>query len=218
MTACVRELAPRLRPLTDIAFTLTATGAERVLGEPDIKTPIGLRDRAILETLYSTGIRRSELVHLALYDLDVERGTLMVRHGKGGKDRMVPIGDRAVAWIERYLAERSSMVVPPDPGNVFLTLEGKPISEAGLSEKVRAYVEASGIGKKGSCHLMRHTCATLMVEGGADIRFVQELLGHVRLDTTQIYTHVSIRKLKQVHSATHPGAKLERRNAEDEER
>ena len=190
---------------------LTATEAELVLARPNVTDPIGLRDRAILETLYSTGIRRMEVINLLVYDLDAERGTLMVRQGKGKKDRMVPIGENAVVWIRKYLDEaRPQLVMPPDSGTLFLTQEGDEISRERLTQLVREYVLAADTGKSGSCHLFRHTCATLMLEGGADIRYIQEMLGHVELSTTQIYTQVSIRRLKTVHSLTHPSAKIEK--------
>jgi len=190
---------------------LTADEAERVMVQPNVFDAIGLRDRAILETLYSTGIRRMEVMRLGVFDVDVERGTLMVRQGKGKKDRMLPIGERAVVWTLKYLNEaRPSLVVPPDPGALFLTAEGEALSASRLTQLVREYVLAAELGKSGACHLFRHTCATLMLEGGADIRYIQEMLGHVELTTTQIYTRVSIRKLQAVHALTHPSAKLER--------
>jgi integrase/recombinase XerD len=164
-----------------------------------------------LETLYSTGIRRMEVINLRVLDLDAERGTLMVRQGKGRKDRTVPIGERAAAWIERYRIEaRPQLVMPPDEGVLFLTQEGEELSPARLTQLARDYVAKADIGKTGACHLFRHTCATLMLEGGADIRYIQEMLGHVELSTTQIYTQVSIRRLKTVHSLTHPSAKIDR--------
>ena len=190
---------------------LTASEAEAVLAQPDVDDALGLRDRALLETLYSTGMRRMELAGLALYDLDVERGTLMVRQGKGKKDRMIPIGDRAIAWIEKYLGDvRPQLVVEPDEGVLFLTATGEGFTPNRLTQLVRDYVTAAETGKTGACHLFRHTMATLMLEHGADIRFIQQMLGHAKLETTQIYTQVSIRKLKEIHTATHPGAKLER--------
>ena len=190
---------------------LTAEEAERVLEQPDVADPMGMRDRAILETLYSTGIRRMEVANLLVYDLDGERGTLMVRHGKGKKDRMVPIGDRAIARIRRYIDHgRPALVMPPDEGALFLGQEGEALSPDRLTQLVRAYVVAAETGKSGACHLFRHTCATLMLEGGADIRYIQEMLGHVELSTTQIYTQVSIRRLKAVHALTHPGAKIDK--------
>jgi integrase/recombinase XerD len=173
---------------------------------------MGIRDRAMLETLYSTGIRRMEVIGLKLTDFDPERRTIVVRQGKGKKDRMVPIGDGAILWIEKYLSGvRPSLVVPPDDGTVFLTNMGEPLSPNRLTQMCREYVDAAETGKRGACHLFRHTMATLMLENGADIRFIQEMLGHVELSTTQLYTQVSIRKLKEIHSATHPSAKLERR-------
>lgn len=190
---------------------LTVDEAERVMAMPEVGDAIGLRDRAILETLYSTGIRRMEVIHLSVYDVDAERGTLMVRQGKGKKDRMVPIGERAVAWIARYVSEaRAELVMPPDEGVLFLTQEGEALSPNRLTQLVRDYVNAAETGKTGACHLFRHTCATLMLEGGADIRYIQEMLGHVELSTTQLYTQVSIRRLKAVHALTHPSAKLDR--------
>jgi integrase/recombinase XerD len=190
---------------------LSVSEAEAVLTKPDLNTPLGIRDRAMLETFYSTGIRRMELAGLAIYDLDVERGTLMVRQGKGKKDRIIPIGSRAVAWIDKYLREaRAELAVEPDEGTIFLTVEGEAFAGHSLTALVRGYVDAANIGKTGSCHLFRHTMATLMLENGADIRFIQAMLGHASLTTTEIYSHVAIRKLKEIHTATHPGARLDR--------
>jgi integrase/recombinase XerD len=181
---------------------------------PDVREPMGLRDRAILEVLYSTGMRRKELAGLKLFDLDAERGTIMIRQGKGKKDRMVPVGERALAWVGKYLADaRPRLVQEPDDlsavprqagGTLFLTNLGEAFSPNRLTQMAREYVDAANLGKKGACHLFRHTCATLMLENGADVRFIQELLGHAELSTTQIYTQVSIRKLKEIHTATHP--------------
>jgi len=193
---------------------LTASEAERVLALPALDDPLGLRDRALLEVFYSTGMRRMEAVGLKLYDLDPERGTVMIRQGKGKKDRMVPMGERAFAWVLRYLEEaRPKLALTPDDGTVFLTNLGTPFEPGRLTQLVRDYIDAAETGKRGSCHLFRHTCATLMLEGGADVRFIQQLLGHAELSTTQIYTQVSIRMLKEVHTRTHPGATLSREAA-----
>jgi integrase/recombinase XerD len=155
--------------------------------------------------LYSTGMRRMELIGLDLYDIDSERGTVMVRQGKGKKDRMVPIGERCVAWIDKYLSDvRPSLVVDVADRTLFLTNLGEAFTPNRLTQLVRNYVDAASIGKRGACHLFRHTMATLMLENGADIRFIQQMLGHADLSTTQIYTQVSIRQLKQIHTATHP--------------
>jgi len=212
---------------------LTPHEAEAVLSQPDVKDPFGIRDRAMLEVLYSTGIRRMEVVNLGLYDLDEERGTLMVRQGKGKKDRMVPIGERAIAWIQKYLFEvRPRLTVGVDCGSLFLTKEGESFSPGRLTQLVREYVDEAEVGKTGSCHLFRHTVATLMLENGADIRYIQQMLGHAELSTTEIYTQVSIRKLKEIHTLTHPAgreaylkpvahpeliAELEEENQEEEE-
>lgn len=184
---------------------LSAEEAERVIAVPDVSTPLGLRDRAMLETLYSTGMRRMELIGLALYDLERDRGTMTVREGKGRHQRVVPIGDRAVGWIEKYLAEsRRQLAIEPDEGTLFVTNVGARFDANSVTALVREYVRRSGVAKPGAVHLFRHTAATLMLEHGADVRFIQAMLGHAKLETTQIYTQVSIRKLKAVHAATHP--------------
>jgi integrase/recombinase XerD len=187
---------------------LTRTEVEKVLAQASPATAVGLRDRAILETLYATGVRRSELISLRLYDIDAERGTVMVRQGKGLKDRVIPIGERALGWIARYLDEvRPSLVMPPDEGFLFLTSLGERLTPDFLTQSVRRYVVSAEIGKSGSCHLFRHTMATLMLEGGADVRYIQEMLGHAHLDSTEVYTRVSIQKLRAIYAATHPAAK-----------
>jgi integrase/recombinase XerD len=185
---------------------MSVVEAETVLAVPDVGTVLGLRDRAVLETLYSTGIRRKELSDLNVQSIDSERGTVMIRQGKGKKDRLIPIGARALAWIAKYRdTARPELVVGRDEGALFLTVMGEPMDLAHLSQLVREYVDKAGIGKQGSCHLFRHTMATLMLENGADTRVIQAILGHASLESTQIYTHVSIRHLKSVHTATHPG-------------
>jgi len=184
---------------------LTHAEVEQVMAVPNLKTAIGIRDRAMLETLYSTGVRRQELIDLKLYDLDAQRGVIMVREGKGKKDRMVPIGARALAWIDKYVEDvRPELTSGADDGTLFLAVTGQPFSSARLAEIVREAVNDSGIGKRGACHMFRHTMATLMLENGADIRFIQAILGHAELSTTEIYTQVSIKALKAVHTATHP--------------
>jgi integrase/recombinase XerD len=188
---------------------LTAREAELVLLQPEVSTAVGLRDRAILEVLYSTGMRRSEVLGLQLGDIDAERGTVMIRQGKGRRDRMVPIGERASQWVERYRTGAREELVKAARGEertLFVSTLGERLDADWLTQKVRGYVAAADIGKSGSCHLFRHTMATLMLENGADIRHIQEMLGHRNLETTQVYTQVSLRKLKAIHSATHPGA------------
>jgi integrase/recombinase XerD len=196
---------PRLEKRLPKAI-LTAAEAEAVLAVPDIGSVAGLRDRAILETFYSTGIRRLELIHLSAHSLDLDRGTLMIRQGKGKKDRMIPIGERALSWIEAYRDRaRPELVSGRDDGTLFLSEWGEAFTPNAMTRLVRLCVEKSAVGKKGACHLFRHTMATLMLENGADIRFIQAMLGHAELSTTEIYTQVSIQKLKAIHTATHPG-------------
>ena len=197
---------------------LSPAEVDLVMAQPNLEDALGVRDRAILETFYSTGMRRKELLGLKVFDLDAGRGTVMIRQGKGKKDRMVPIGERAVAWVQKYIHEvRPRLVLEPDDGTLFLGIQGDPFTLDACSVLVAGYVERAELGKRGSCHLLRHSCATAMLEGGADVRFIQELLGHVSLATTQIYTQVSIKKLKAIHSATHPSAKLERAAPSDPE-
>ncbi len=184
---------------------LSVAEMEKVLAVPNLDTATGLRDRAVLETLYSTGMRRMELIGLRLYDVDVDRRTVFVRQGKGQKDRVIPIGERALAWIGQYLREvRPQLVLGRDEGTLFLSRDGDYFNAEWLSAKVAAYIDKADIGKRGSCHLFRHTMATLMLEGGADIRYIQAMLGHAKLSTTEIYTKVSIGQLQRIHAATHP--------------
>lgn len=193
---------------------LSVHEAERVLAVPVVCEPLGLRDRAILELLYATGVRRSELLALRVDDVDVDRVTLTVRQGKGKRDRVVPLGERALAWVLAYVERvRPTLALAQDEGALFLTTQGEALSRIWITERVRKYVERSGVAKKGACHLFRHTMATLMLEGGADVRYVQEMLGHAKLETTQLYTQVSIHKLREIHAATHPGARLARTKA-----
>lgn len=191
----------------------TISEAEEVLSIPNISTATGLRNRAILEVFYSTGMRRSELMRLGIYDIDRDRGTLIIRQGKGKKDRVIPIGERALLWMEKYLNEsRHKFVMEPDEHVLFITEQGEPFTPNRLTQMVRETIDKADIGKRGSCHIFRHTMATLMLENGADIRFIQQMLGHAKLETTQIYTRVSIRQLKDVHSATHPAKPASRRS------
>jgi integrase/recombinase XerD len=192
------ELPKLGQPLPKNIFS--AAEVEQILLLCDVADPIGLRDRAIIEVLYSTGVRRMEVIALKLYDLSLDRGVVLVRQGKGKKDRYVPIGERAVAWLQKYINDMT----------VFLTAQGEPFNRDHMTSNVKARIDAAKLGKTGACHLFRHTMATLMHENGADIRFIQEILGHVKLETTQIYTHVSIRTLQQVHATTHPAAHLGR--------
>lgn len=184
---------------------LTAQEAEAIINQPDITTTLGLRDRAILEVFYSTGIRRSELARLKTTSIDYARGTILIEQGKGNKDRIIPIGMRALKWIDQYInTARTELEIGLSGGYMFLGNHGKKATLGTISCLVTKYIKQADIGKAGSCHLFRHTMATLMLENGADIRYIQAILGHATLETTQIYTQVSISKLKEIHTATHP--------------
>ncbi|MCG8537310.1 MAG: site-specific tyrosine recombinase XerC [Pseudomonadales bacterium] len=189
-----------------------------ILNQPDLDTPEGVRDRAMLEVLYATGLRRMELCNLNLYDIDHRRGALLIRGGKGNKDRMVPLGDRALAWIEKYLTEvHPRLITHQHRNHLFLTDYGEPFSRENLTAHIKKILNRAGIDKPGSCHLFRHACATHMLENGADIRFIQALLGHEDLTSTEIYTRVSIEKLKEIHAATHPAKLKTKINEQGEE-
>jgi integrase/recombinase XerD len=158
--------------------------------------------------LYSTGVRRSELCALTLGDVSLSRGTLLVRQGKGNKDRLLPVGQRAVYWISRYLdMVRPELLLGIKEQTLFLNDYGEPFRDTKLGDRVKRYMKHAGIDAKGSCHLLRHACATHMLENGAELRYLQAMLGHADARATQLYTHVSIRKLAEIHALTHP-AKL----------
>ncbi len=188
---------------------------DRVLTIPDTNDPFGLRDRTILELFYAAGIRRAEMANLDLRDFDPHTRTLLVRKGKNGKSRLLPVGERAAAWLARFLAESRPLFHHlPQETALFLSGYGTRFSPDYLGNWVAGLMKKAGIDKNGSCHLFRHSCATDMHLGGADIRFVQEMLGHARLDTTQIYTHVNIKALAEVHARSHPHGRIQ--EAEDQ--
>lgn len=206
---------PRL-PRQLLPDPLEAHEVEAVLSQPDVDDAQGLRDRALLELLYSTGLRRQEAMNLALFDIEPLRGVVRVRQGKGRKDRVVPIGERALAWVQRYLDDaRPQLAVDAHESALFLNRFGQRFQGTGIGAIARRYIEAAGLTHRGACHLFRHAMATQMLENGADVRYIQEMLGHENLGTTQIYTHVAIGKLQAVHAATHPAAKLTRRRDDD---
>jgi integrase/recombinase XerD len=188
---------------------LTIEEVEKVMALPDPDTPAGIRDRTILEVLYATGIRRKELTRLKTVDADLKWQSLHIRDGKGHRDRILPLGERATAWLNKYLLEsRVFYASEPDDQWLFLTRDAMPLTGVWLGSLVRKYIVAADIEKRGSCHMFRHSMATLMLEGGADIRYIQQMLGHATINTTQIYTRVSLKQLREVHGKTHPAAKL----------
>ena len=163
---------------------------ERIINAPDISTALGIRDRAILELLYSSGIRRREVIELTTKSIDLEGGILVVIEGKGKKDRYVPITERACRWLEKYLYQIRPRLIGPEAQNAFfITRDGKPFTSAGtITLMVRHYINQAGVVKYGATHIFRHTMATLMLENGADVRYIQEILGHSNISSTQIYT------------------------------
>jgi integrase/recombinase XerD len=234
---------------------LTHEQAQQILQSVDLAAPLGLRDRAILEVLYATGMRRGELAGLQVGDIEIRdsdirasepsndqtndqtkepagdepssqdaaNAVVLIRQGKGGKDRWIPLGARALYWVQQYLQHtsqgREALAWDQQERALFLTQTGRAMRVDGLTALVRGYVQAAqipcgvvGVGgasiKSGGCHLWRHSMATLMLEGGADIRHVQAMLGHSDISSTQIYTQVAINQLQQVHARTHPGARL----------
>lgn len=176
-----------------------------ILDHPDVSSPLGIRDRAILEFLYATGCRVTELTSTDLHDVDIETRSVIVT-GKGNKQRLLPLGSFAVDALESWLPVRLSLRVPAnDPGALFLTARGNRMSRQSVWRLVRAHGTASGIqAERLSPHVLRHSAATHMVEGGADLRTVQEMLGHASLTTTQIYTKVSPEHLREVVITSHP--------------
>ncbi len=183
-------------------YVLTAQEVRLVLEQPDTAQHTGIRDRAILETLYATAMRRQELANLTIEDLALIQGIIKI---SGQQGRWVPLTPSAILWLQEYVQQvRPIFSSSSQQKALFLNPTGSPIEAPWLGAIVRRYVKATHLQKTGSCQLFRHTVATLMVENGADIRYLQELLGHKHLDSTQIYTRVSISKLKEIHSRTHP--------------
>jgi integrase/recombinase XerD len=181
----------------------------RILAQPNTKTALGYRDRAIMELMYACGLRVSELSALDLADVDLSRGLVTIRRGKGQKSRVVPMGEVAAEWMEGYLrAIRSKFTRDRNEQALFLSWRGKRIPRNSVLARVAHYTRAAKIKKRVGCHTFRHTCATHMLRGGADIRSIQELLGHATLASTEVYTRVEIGDLVKVHKKFHPREKL----------
>ncbi|KAA9130779.1 site-specific tyrosine recombinase XerD [Marinihelvus fidelis] len=183
---------------------LTEDQVERLLAAPDCDTPLGLRDRAMLELMYATGLRVSELVGLQQASMNLERGVVRVL-GKGGKERLVPLGDEARSWMQRYLADsRPVLAGGAVPAEVFITARRAGMTRQSFWHRVKAHARTAGIGTSISPHGLRHSFATHLLNHGADLRVVQLLLGHSDLSTTQIYTHIAREGLKRLHQQHHP--------------
>jgi integrase/recombinase XerD len=185
---------------------LTQGEIKRLLAQPNTSLWQGIRDRAFLELLYSTGLRSREVYSLTVYDLDLEAGLLRVESGKGGKSRVVPIGREARKWLKVYLTKIRSRQnrLCPHERSLFLSLCGTAFTQRTLERIIRQAARGAKIRKPVTCHTIRHTVATHLLEAGADLRAIQELLGHRHLSTTQIYTHVRPVDVKAMHQRTHP--------------
>ncbi|MCP4198964.1 MAG: site-specific tyrosine recombinase XerD [Proteobacteria bacterium] len=186
-----------------LPVVLTVKEVENLLSTPDVSTPRGMRDLAMLHTMYAAGLRVSELVTLKLRDLDLTSGCLAVT-GKGNKRRLIPLNEISIAVIEKYLAEIRPLWAKPTNTEVFLTNRRAPMTRQGFWLVVKKYAFKAGITKALSPHKLRHSFATHLLEGGADLRSVQAMLGHVDISTTQIYTHVTTDHLLDVHRRYHP--------------
>jgi integrase/recombinase XerD len=202
-----RELrAPRMP--SRLPHVLSRDEVLRLLAQPKGNGPAALRDRALLETMYACGLRASEAIGLELAELDLEGGVLRAR-GKGSKERLVPIGSKAVSSLRAYLERgRPRLVGLRDETNVFLNQRGAPLSRQGLYKIVQRHARSAGLGDRMSPHTLRHTFATHLLAGGCDLRSLQEMLGHADIATTQIYTHLSNDRLREVYFDAHPRAQI----------
>ena len=189
---------------------LSRDEVNRLLAQPSGDSVRALRDRALLETMYACGLRASEAIGLELAALDLKDGTLRA-FGKGSKERLVPVGSSAVAALSAYLAAgRPRLIGLRDESHVFLNLRGRPLSRQGLYKIVQGHAATAGLADKMSPHTLRHTFATHLLAGGCDLRSLQEMLGHADIGTTQIYTHLTADRLRDVYFDAHPRAQLPR--------
>jgi integrase/recombinase XerD len=188
---------------------LDQTEIRRLRKAPDMRTNLGYRDRVILEILYDTAIRRLELKNIKLTDLDLDTGFILIRHGKGDKDRVVPVSQKVCELIKNYiLFVRPSLITGKDEGYLIVNYLGHQMDPLSIWRCVKHCAGLAGIKKNVSPHTFRHTCATHMLKNGAPIRHLQEMLGHASLESTQVYTRVTINDLKEIHSKYHPSEKM----------
>lgn len=211
----LRRVARPKRHTRSLPRMLTRSQTVRLLALPNTDDPLGIRDRSILETFYSTGLRRSELCAIVLSDLDFETHQILVRCGKGGRQRIVPAGKRAFDWISRYLATTRPTLAASDAPDapLYVTGYGGGFSPASLGHLVRRYLDLAHVTFRGSCHILRHSFATDVHDRGGDLAALQKMLGHSRLDTTAIYTHVSTAQLRSIHARFHPHGDLAQADA-----
>jgi len=197
------------RPASLPRTVLKKSEVGRLLAAPDVRTPLGLRDRAMLEVLYSTGLRNAELRSLMVYDVDLDGGLVRINRGKNAKDRVVPLGRKAAHWLREYLSEGRPRLLAgrrdsESEGPLFVSKSGRPLHAPGVIDPVHHHAQAAGIERNVTPHCLRHTFATHLLAGGADIRHIQAMLGHASVATTQVYTRVEITDLKAVHHRCHP--------------
>jgi integrase/recombinase XerD len=200
---------PKLERHIESRRGLSLEQVEHVLLQPVIHTETGLRDRTMMEVLFASGIRRAELHAMTILDVDAARRTLFVRKAKGSKQRIVPISARALAFVDEYLTTARPTLLArtgDDTTAMWISDWGRPLSLQRLSALVAGYIAQAELGRGGGCHVFRHTFATMLLDGGADIRHIQAMLGHENLQTTATYTHVAIEKLVEVYEAAHPMA------------
>jgi integrase/recombinase XerD len=193
------------RNIRPLPHSLSIEDVNRLIESPDANTPLGTRDRTLWETMYGSGLRVTEAVDLEFGDIDEENGWLLIR-GKGSKERWVPLSKPAQKWLEQYLKETRPLLAGNKNTcrNIFLNARGKPLTRQGVWHLLKQYAARISPPVKISPHGLRHSCATHLLEGGADLRSVQEFLGHTDISTTQIYTHVDRDYLKEVHKTFHP--------------
>jgi len=187
--------------------TLSLKEVERLIDTPDTRKILGIRDRAILEVMYATGLRVSELIQLQLSDIHLNMALLQTI-GKGDKERIVPLGDMAIHWLEVYLSDARPILVSKQPNEtaLFVNSHGKKLTRQGIWKNLKEIVRAAGIYKTVTPHTLRHSFATHLLENGADLRTVQELLGHADISTTQIYTHITKKRMTDVYKQYFPRA------------
>jgi len=199
---CARIEAPHVGKR--LPGTLSEADVEQLLAAPEYSTPLGLRDRAMLELLYATGLRVSELVSLRIEQINFRQGAIRVV-GKGDKDRLIPMGEEAVSWLEFYKNNaRKEILGQRQTDDLFVTRRASAMTRQGFWHIIKRYAKKAGINKPLSPHTLRHAFATHLLNHGADLRVVQLLLGHSDLSTTQIYTHVARERLKDLHARFHP--------------
>ncbi|QNQ96670.1 MULTISPECIES: site-specific tyrosine recombinase XerD [Pseudomonas] len=184
--------------------SLSEADVEALLAAPDTDDSLGLRDRTMLEVLYATGLRVTELISLTLDEINLREGSLRV-FGKGSKERLIPLGEEAIAWLESYLKTARPLLLGGQPGDIlFPSQRGTPMTRQTFWHRIKLHAQVAGIRTSLSPHTLRHAFATHLLNHGADLRTVQMLLGHTSLSTTQIYTHVARVRLQQLHAQHHP--------------